>query len=62
MKSLKKMYPKRKRKIKKMVTGIATISFLTNEELRKEFPELIAYTGGSGFSSNRPIPNHEIVQ
>lgn len=49
MKSLKKMYPKRKRKIKKMVTGIATISFLTNEELRKEFPELIAYTGGSVF-------------
>lgn len=47
MKRFKKtLRPKLKKKAKSVV-GISTIAFPTNEELRRDFPELITWTGGT---------------
>lgn len=54
MKRFKKtLHPKRKKKDRftvtaSKITGITSITFPTNEELRREFPELIMYSGGGG--------------
>lgn len=53
MKRFKKtLHPKLKKKAKftvttSKITGITSITFPTNEELRLEFPELIMHTGGA---------------
>ena len=61
MKRFKKtLHPKLKKKAKS-VSGISTVAFPTNEELRREFPELIAWTGGAGFLPIDLYPVSEIV-
>ena len=47
MKRFKKtLHPKLKKKAKS-ISGVSKVAFPTNEELRKEFPELIMWTGGA---------------